>query len=226
MVLISEYINEDFVWVAKPVDLRNQKCYAVKVGHNGILDASRQLYKTLIDEILKIIETLSEEHNLSMENKYDKNRGFYILVKNCDITFLEEIDNSPFIDYIQKGTNVEVVTMKIVKLDLRINLALNEIFLMTEDAIDELINQCRKFVASYFLVSEVFAFLDLMCTFAKVSTRINYGKYICSEIDQKNTVLKGCRHPLLEHIYTTNRALVILLFPMILRLSLILLVFK
>lgn len=205
-VLISDYINEDYVWVAKPVYLRKQKCYAVKVGYNGTLDASRQLYKTLIDEILEIIETLSEDHNLLMESKYDKNRGFYILVKNCDITFFEEIENNPFIDYIQKGANVEVVTMKIVKLNLRITSVLNKIFLMTEDAIDELINQCRKFVASYFLVLEAFALLGLMCTFAKVSTRNNYEKYICSEIDEKNTVLKGCRHPILEYIYTTNKS--------------------
>ncbi|KAG0688961.1 MutS protein msh4 [Pichia californica] len=203
--LINTYINDDCTWVNKPVELRNQKCYAVKAGNNGILDASRQLYKSLTDDILKIIDELSETHNLPMETKYDNNRGFFILIRDLNISFFSDADDTPFINFVQKGNNVETVTMDIIKLNLRIDSLLNEIFLMTEETVDELINKCRKFVSSYFFVSEAFSLLDLLCNFAIISERRGYGNYICSEIDDKNIAIKQSRNPLLEHLLVTDK---------------------
>lgn len=206
--LINDYINEDCMWVNKPVELRNQKCYAVKVGHNGLLDASRQLYKSLIDEILKHIEELSEKYNMPMESRYDNNRGFFIIIKDCNISWIEEAEEDcPFINYLQKGNNIEVTTMNIVKLNLRVESVLNEIFLMTEDTVDELIDKCRKFVSSYFLISEAFSLLDLISTFAVVSTRSIYDHYTCPEIENNNVAIKESRHPLLEHIYACDKTI-------------------
>lgn len=203
--LISECINDDCIWVNKPIELRNQKCYAVKMGHNGILDASRQLYKSLIDDVLKIIDDLSEKYNIPMETKIDNNRGFFILIKNYDVSFFQNEQNGPFINYLQKGNNVEVTTMDIIKINLRIESVLNEIFLMTEDAIDELIHQCRKFVSSYFFISEAFSLLDLMCAFSVVSTRYNNINFTCPEIEDNNIIMKECRHPLLEYLYNSDK---------------------
>ena len=201
---IDEYINEDCTWVNTPVELRNQKCYAIKARHNGLLDASRQLYKTLVDEIIKEIEDLSEQYNISLYNKYDKNRGFYIFIKDYSLACLEELDVSiPFINCIQRGKNVECITMNIAKLNLRIDSLLNEIFLMTEDTVDELIHTFRKSVSSFFLISEAISLLDLLSTFAFISTKPQYETFVCSELNDRNIVLKSSRHPLLEHLYTT-----------------------
>jgi DNA mismatch repair protein MSH4 len=57
--LINDIINEDVTYEAKPLQLRNQRVYAVKVGNfsledirltlqagvNGLLDVARQTYK-------------------------------------------------------------------------------------------------------------------------------------------------------------------------------------
>lgn len=204
LVLISEYINEDCIWVSKPVELRNQKCYAVKVGQNGILDASRQLYKKLVDEVLKSIEELGERFKIDLENRYDKNRGFYIFLKDMDITIFEDFENSPFINIVQKGKSVECTTMDIMKLNLRIDSVLDEIFLMTEDAVNELVDKCRKFIPTFFLVSEAFAILDLVCCFAKIIAKPD-NNYTCPEFDGRNIAIKESRHPLLEYIYKSDK---------------------
>lgn len=203
--LICECINDDCIWVNKPIELRNQKCYAVKMGHNGILDASRQLYKSLIDDVLKIIDDLSQKYNIPMEPKIDDNRGFFIQIKDCNVSFFQNEHDCPFINCIQKGKNVEMTTMDIIKINLRIESVLNEIFLMTEDAVDELIHKCRKSVSSYFFISEAFSLLDLISTFSVVSTRYNSVNYSCPEIEENNIIIKECRHPLLEYLYNSDK---------------------
>jgi DNA mismatch repair protein MSH4 len=42
--LIDEAINEDTHYAKQPVELRNQRTYAVKTGVNGLLDVARQTY--------------------------------------------------------------------------------------------------------------------------------------------------------------------------------------
>jgi DNA mismatch repair protein MSH4 len=204
--LINEYINDECTWVNKPIELRNQKCYAVKFGHNGILDASRQLYKFLIDEVLKEIEDLTERYNIFMENKYDKNRGFFIFIKDTSLSSFEDLEDSPFINCIQKGNNIECNTMEIIKLNLRINSVLDEIFLMSEDTVNELISNFRNYVSTFFLISEAIALLDLICNFAVLSSKGNqFELYTCCKFEDKNVILKNSRHPLLEYVFNTDK---------------------
>lgn len=57
--LINNCINDDTIWSKNSLNLRNQKCYAVKKGKNGLLDISRQVYKSIIDDIDELIKNLS-----------------------------------------------------------------------------------------------------------------------------------------------------------------------
>ena len=45
MELIDEAINDDVHYAKQPVELRNQRTYAVRSGVNGLLDVARQTYK-------------------------------------------------------------------------------------------------------------------------------------------------------------------------------------
>jgi DNA mismatch repair protein MSH4 len=69
MQLINNVINEDVVYQSAPLDLRNQRTYAVKVkipylsysyfntdpplqsGVNGLLDVARQIYKEATEDV-------------------------------------------------------------------------------------------------------------------------------------------------------------------------------
>lgn len=199
--IINDYINEDCTWCNKPIELRNQKCYAVKVGHNGLLDASRQLYKSLVDDVLSEIDELSEKINIPLENKYEKNRGFYIFIKDFNIDYFTDLEDSPFINFIQRGNNIECSTMEIVKLNLRIDSVLDEIHLITEEMIDELINKFKKFISIFFHLSEGIGLLDLICSFSTTSTK---NELKSSEFDEKNIILKDSRNLLLEFINSSR----------------------
>jgi DNA mismatch repair protein MSH4 len=43
--LIDRVINEDTTFARQPLELRNQRVYAVKSGVNGLLDVARTIYK-------------------------------------------------------------------------------------------------------------------------------------------------------------------------------------
>jgi DNA mismatch repair protein MSH4 len=43
--IIDEAVNEDTTYARQPLELRNQRVYAVKSGVNGLLDVARTTYK-------------------------------------------------------------------------------------------------------------------------------------------------------------------------------------
>jgi DNA mismatch repair protein MSH4 len=55
-------INEDITYQKKALGLRNQRCYAVKSGFNGLLDVARRTYKEATDSyfMLKSMNCLSK----------------------------------------------------------------------------------------------------------------------------------------------------------------------
>lgn len=48
--LIDGYINKDTAYAKQPLELRNQRNYAVKSGVNGLLDVARTTYKEAMED--------------------------------------------------------------------------------------------------------------------------------------------------------------------------------
>lgn len=48
--LIDRVINEDTIYARQPLELRNQRTYAVKSGVNGLLDVARTTYKEATED--------------------------------------------------------------------------------------------------------------------------------------------------------------------------------
>lgn len=47
---INAMINEDTTYAKQPLELRNQRTYAVKSGVNGLLDVARTTYKEAMED--------------------------------------------------------------------------------------------------------------------------------------------------------------------------------
>ncbi|KAH0555730.1 hypothetical protein GP486_006324 [Trichoglossum hirsutum] len=79
--LIDQVINPDITYQKSPLDLRNQRCYAVKSGVNGLLDVARQTYKEATADVYQLVSELGvevAEHNLALNLKFESSRGFYL----------------------------------------------------------------------------------------------------------------------------------------------------
>ncbi|ODV95602.1 hypothetical protein PACTADRAFT_3293 [Pachysolen tannophilus NRRL Y-2460] len=202
--LINEYINEDCSWALTTLDLRNQKCYAVKSGRNGLLDVSRQLYHNIIDDIIAMVDSLSEEFELDLDYKFDSTRGFYMRIKyfQGDLNELPEV----FINKIsKKGKFIECTTLNLIKSNSRLNSTLQEIILMSDQIIEGLLNEVGNYISTMFMLSEAIAILDLLCCFAYNAD--NSSNYVCPEIvdEEMKMVVKQSRHPILEKNLVTNK---------------------
>lgn len=56
---IRTIIEADVTYMKSPLDLRNQRTFAVKAGISGMLDVARQTYKELTEEIHQHVDALN-----------------------------------------------------------------------------------------------------------------------------------------------------------------------
>lgn len=59
--LIDTIINEDTAYARQPLELRNQRTYAVKSGVNGLLDVARMTYKEALEDAYQHVTELGRE---------------------------------------------------------------------------------------------------------------------------------------------------------------------
>ncbi|KAI9785237.1 MAG: MutS protein msh4 [Peltula sp. TS41687] len=57
--LINEQINDDVTYQTQPLDLRNQRTYAVRSGVNGLLDVARKTYDEACQEVYQLVSRLN-----------------------------------------------------------------------------------------------------------------------------------------------------------------------
>ncbi|KAK7204668.1 DNA mismatch repair protein Msh4 [Myxozyma melibiosi] len=178
--LIDASINEDCVWAKTPVESRNQRCYAVKKGKNGFLDVARQTYKEATEDVMEVIAQLKEEYDLQqLEVKYEIARGYYVRVP-ID-TLRGEDGEGPvslpevFINRMTKRDHIECSTLELLKLNGKLRDALAEIILMSEQTVEQLIEEVRSHIPALYKACEGIAMLDAMVSFAHVAVSSEKG---------------------------------------------------
>ncbi|KAK3718865.1 MutS protein msh4 [Vermiconidia calcicola] len=198
LMLIDEVINEDTTYAKQPLDLRNQRTYAVKSGVNGLLDVARQTYKEGMTDALQHIADLDEEHGLSLQRKFDNTRQFYLRLKAEE---LEQRDlPAVFINVFRKKDIIECQTLDLLKRNGKIASAHTEVLLMSDKAIQELISNVREHMSILFKICEAIGMLDMLASFAQVVTSQDY---IRPQITETLGVRNG-RHPIREKIHHTK----------------------
>ncbi|TRX97641.1 hypothetical protein FHL15_001396 [Xylaria flabelliformis] len=83
--IIAETINGDVTAMKAPIDMRNQRTYAVKSGVHGLLDIARQTYKEATEDVYQHVDELSKEHELAIDVKFDNRRKFWLRLEQNEI---------------------------------------------------------------------------------------------------------------------------------------------
>ncbi|MCJ1474638.1 MutS protein msh4 [Lambiella insularis] len=194
--LIDEAVNEDTTYQSKPLDLRNQRTYAVKAGVNGLLDVARTSYKEANADAVQLANQLGETHNLSINLKYDTSRHYYLQIPASDL----EDRNLPevFINVFRRKNIVECQTLDLVKWSQKILDSHLEVLQMSDRVVQELVENIREDVAPLFKISEGIAMLDVIASFAQLATTQDYVR---PELTS-TLALKNARHPIREKIHT------------------------
>ncbi|KAF2098960.1 hypothetical protein NA57DRAFT_39496 [Rhizodiscina lignyota] len=196
--LIKSVINEDVKYAKAPVELRNQRVYAVTAGVNGLLDVARVTFKEAMDDAYEHMKELNATHELDLELKFENVRQFYLRLPASD---LEHRALPPVItNIIRKKTWIECSTLDLMKLNQKIHDAHHEVLLQSANAILTLIESLRTHMSSLFRICEAIAMLDMLSSFAHLVTSY---EYIRPQITDTLGIKAG-RHPIKERVQTTK----------------------
>ncbi|KAI0841909.1 DNA mismatch repair protein-like protein MutS [Hypoxylon sp. FL0890] len=192
--LIAATINEDVTAMKSPLDMRNQRTYAVKSGVHGLLDVARQTYKEATEDVNQHIEDINKDHDVGAEIRFDRNRQFWLRLRQTDFEDREIPDI--LINRVRKGAWIECQTLILVQLNHRITDSHNEAIMLSDKVVQELLDAIRVHVPNLFRVCESIALLDMIAAFAQSATTRDYVR---PEIGHA-LALKGARHPICERI--------------------------
>ncbi|KAI0102871.1 muts domain V [Nemania sp. FL0031] len=194
MDIIAETINDDVTAMKAPIDMRNQRTYAVKSGVHGLLDVARQTYKEATEDVYQHVDELAKEHELAVDVKYDNRRKFWLRLDQSD--FEEKQLPDVFINTIIRNRWIECQTLTLVQLNNRITDSHNEAVMLSDKVIQQLLDSIREYVPELFRVCEGIALLDMVTSFAQSATTRDYIRPETSE----TLALKSARHPICERV--------------------------
>uniref|UniRef100_A0AC11EFI0 MutS homolog 4 n=1 Tax=Ovis aries TaxID=9940 RepID=A0AC11EFI0_SHEEP len=68
------------------LNMRTQKCYAVRSNINEFLDIARRTYTEIVDDIAGMITQLAEKYSLPLRTSFSSARGFFIqMTTDCTV---------------------------------------------------------------------------------------------------------------------------------------------
>lgn len=197
MEKIQTVIHDDTRYQKGTLNMRTQKCFAVKPHINGLLDVARRTYTEIVDDITEMIKQLGEKHNLPLKTGFNATRGFFIqLTVNRD----QDVDlsslPSEFLKVVKVRGVVSFTTVDLIKLNDRIKESLNEIYLMTNVVVSELLCEIRDHMGCLYKLAELVSVLDMLVSFAHLCT---ISDYVRPEFTDTLAIKDG-RHPILDKI--------------------------
>lgn len=191
---IAAVINKDVAWVNKPLDLRNQRVYAVRSGIHGLLDVARITYKEATEDMHQHIEELNTELDLAAELKFENRRKYWLRFRVSD--FQNGLIPGALINCVRKREFLECQTLQMVKLNQRMTDSVDEVIMQSDKVVQQLLDAIRMEIPNLFKVCESIALLDMLASFGQIVTTRDYVKP-----ELRNALaLKSARHPILDSV--------------------------
>ncbi|GAB6032154.1 MutS protein msh4 [Chamberlinius hualienensis] len=202
---ITEVINIDTMQHKGTLNMRAQKCFAVKSNINGLLDIARRSYAEIIDDIITLVKQLSEIHSLPLSIGHTSDKGFFIqmsinkrrpiAVEQLPSSFIKVVKIKNIIRF---TTEDLLDTLTFFSMLVRAEESLNEIYLMSDTIVSKLLEDITQHIGCLYKLSEVISGVDMLIAFAEVSAASNYVRPEFTD----SLAIKGGRHPILDRIST------------------------
>ncbi|TGO42645.1 hypothetical protein BHYA_0006g00470 [Botrytis hyacinthi] len=192
---IDEVINEDVTYQKTPLDLRNQRTYAVKAGVSGFLDVARQTFKEATEDAHQHVSELNQNYKIQGEIRFDNLRKYYIRYFEND--FDDRAIPDILINRFRRKYYLECQTLDLIKLNQKIEDSHIEVILGSDKTIQELLENVRTEIPNLFKVCESIAMLDMIASFGQLVT--NQDCYVRPEITDCIAIKSG-RHPIRDKV--------------------------
>uniref|UniRef100_A0A8D0GST3 MutS protein homolog 4 n=1 Tax=Sphenodon punctatus TaxID=8508 RepID=A0A8D0GST3_SPHPU len=193
---IKTVINDDTRYTKGCLNMRTQKCYAVKPNVNEFLDIARRTYTEIVDDIAGMITQLGEKYNLPLKTSFSSARGFFIQV-NTECAALADGQFPSEFTKITKMKNVYSFTSAdLIKMNERCQESLREIYHMTYLVACKLLSEIYEHIHCLYKLSDTVSMLDMLLSFAHACT---LSDYVRPEFTDTLAIKQGW-HPILEKI--------------------------
>ncbi|EDU45523.1 DNA mismatch repair protein mutS [Pyrenophora tritici-repentis] len=186
--LIDIVINEDTIYARQPLELRNQRIYAVKSGVNGLLDVARTTYKEATEDAYQHSTELSHEYDIRLDLKFENARQFYIKIATSELE--DKVLPPIFTNVIRRKNYIECQTLELMKRNQK----------ACDQAVETLIDGVRSHMSVMFKICEAIAMLDMIGAFAQLVTVNNYTQPQLTD----TLAIDAGRHPIKEKIMQTK----------------------
>lgn len=127
--------------------------------------------------------------------KFDNGRKYWLNLKSVDGGASQM--PAVFINVVRKKSGIECQTMQLIKLNRRLSDTSNEIVARSDTIIQDLVVMLRGSAAQLFRLCESVALLDMVTSFAHLST---LRDYVRPEF-RGTFALKAARHPILDKVF-------------------------
>uniref|UniRef100_H2MNA4 MutS homolog 4 n=1 Tax=Oryzias latipes TaxID=8090 RepID=H2MNA4_ORYLA len=193
---IKTVINPDTMYLKGSLNMRTQKCYAVRPNINEFLDIARRAYTEIVDDIAVLVNQMGEKYGLPMRTSFSTSRGFFIQLK-LDGSVLPRGSLPPeCIKVTKHKNNYCFTTADLMKMNGRCDEALREIFHMSYVVICQLLSTIHGHIHCLYKLSDAVSMLDMLLSLANACT---ISDYVRPEFTDTLAIKQG-RHPILERM--------------------------
>uniref|UniRef100_M4ALQ5 MutS homolog 4 n=1 Tax=Xiphophorus maculatus TaxID=8083 RepID=M4ALQ5_XIPMA len=193
---IKTVVNYDTTYLKGSLNMRTQKCYAVRPNINAFLDIARRVYTEIVDDIAGLVNNLGEKYGFLLRTSFSTTRGFFIQMKLDGVVLPEGKLPPEFIKVTKQKNSYGFTTADLIKMNGRCDEALREIFHMSYVVICQLLTTIHEHIHCLYKLSDTVSMLDMLLSLANACT---ISDYVRPEFTDTLAIKQG-RHPILERM--------------------------
>lgn len=205
--VIRKTVNEDsFIGIQKGgMAKQNIHAYAIKTGDNNqLLDVAREMYKENISDAIALQEEFRSTFQLPTLGLKFENRSGFVLSLNKDDLRATSRDSgfgpqglpTIFTSVVKRGKTLQFSCLELKKKNQLIANSYQEICLLSDGLLEQLVEQVKERLSSFFRLSEAIALIDTLASFASVAST---QQYVRPEFTDTLAISAG-RHPIKERL--------------------------
>ncbi|CAL1543667.1 unnamed protein product, partial [Lymnaea stagnalis] len=180
---IAQVITEETRFQRGLLQQRTQKCFAVKYS---IVNLNN--FAHILNDTVYIVQQLAENYKLPLRTSYSSLRGFHIQMSASGASSADNLP--PIFIKVNKFKN----TLSFTTVDVRIKMALDEVYTMANAVVCNLLADIREHIGCLYYLSDAVSMVDVVLAFAHAAT---LSSYVCPEFTDTLAIKQGV-HPILQ----------------------------
>ncbi|GEM09965.1 DNA mismatch repair protein MSH4 [Rhodotorula toruloides] len=185
---------------------RHARLFAIKAEKKRLLDVARETWRENTSDVNDLCDSLRDDYGLEGLTLMQSGKGSAYVFQLTKEEWEEKKGDigKAFTNVNVLKKRVEFSSLDLQKRNARLQESEQEIYLMSEEILDEMFQEIRSRVTCLYKCSEAIALLDMLAAFAELSSKEDYVRPEWTD----TLAIKAGRHPLHEHFRMSDGSFV------------------